>query len=194
MPLLRLADWVFDPADGTLTSASARKRLEPKAQAARSLLVERRGTVVSHEEILRAAWHETHVAHTALPRIISMLRQALEDDVRQPRYIETVPKRGYRWVASVDSIDAPASASQPAESESESQPTFVEATMGARQWPRYAVACAATIALVLAVDHDARFRPPAPPLQATFASNAALDPFRNSSLWHDSRLGNEKAF
>jgi transcriptional activator of cad operon len=194
MTLLRLADWVFNTADGTLTSASTRKRLEPKAQSVLQLLIDRRGTVVSHEEILRAAWHETHVAHTALPRVISILRQALDDDVRRPRYIETVPKRGYRWVASVETCDAPTPESQPIDAAPASRPTFVEATLGKPRWPRYVLAGAATIALALAIGHDALFRSPVSTLQTTVESDSAQDPFRNTSLWHDSRLGNEAAF
>src|SRR5262245_40348789 len=101
MSRLRIGDWTLDTSDGTLTSASAHKHLEPKVQAVLLLLIDRQGTVVSQDEIFATVWRDTYVAGSALPRTISVLRQALEDDVRQPRYIETVPKRGYRLIAAV---------------------------------------------------------------------------------------------
>jgi tetratricopeptide (TPR) repeat protein len=156
------------------------------------LLIEQRGTVVSHEEILRAAWHDTHVAHTALPRIISLLRQALDDEARQPRYIETISKRGYRWVASVETLEAPVSEAQPFAGPA-SRPALAEAT-DKRRWRRYAFAGAATVALALAIGHDTRFQSAAATRQTKVEPDPAWAPFRNSSLWHDSRLGNETAF
>ena len=64
------------------------------------------------------------------PRTISMLRHALEDDVRQPRYIETVPKRGYRLIASVErqptaQLTAPIDPETPSSSRPSAQPRRV---------------------------------------------------------------------
>ena len=178
MPLIRLGDWTLDPSDGTLASPLARKHLEPRVQAVLQLLIDRRGTVVSQEEIFREVWRDTFVAATALARTMSMLRQALEDDVRQPRYIETVPKRGYRLIASVEPLIAP-----------EPEPVQVEAesTAPIPRWPRVLVAVAAGIILALAADHDAF------PQMDDVAGKRPPGMFHDR-LWHDTRLGNETAF
>lgn len=60
------------------------------------------GKVVSKEELLEVVWSGAFVEEGALPQAIHSLRKALQDDARQPRYIQTVPKRGYRLVAPVE--------------------------------------------------------------------------------------------
>jgi transcriptional activator of cad operon len=182
MPLVRLGDWILDPSDGTLASPLERKHLEPKVQAVLLLLIDRRGTVVSQEEIFNDVWRDTHVAPTALARTISMLRQALEDDVRKPRYIETVPKRGYRLIASVEPVSAPDAPSDQFE---------VERPTRSARIVRHAVAVAATIALAIAAGHDEQpMRPQSHDMEAV---KRRLGIFHDR-LWHDTRLGNETAF
>ena len=65
------------------------------------LLVRRAGRTVTKEEFMSVVWAGTTVEEANLADNISTLRQALNDDARDPRYIETVPKRGYRFVAEV---------------------------------------------------------------------------------------------
>src|SRR5215471_21653393 len=74
--------------------------LTPKAFAVLRRLVEDGGQVVSKEELLRAGWAKTHVSDGVLKVIIFEIRRALGDDPVAPRYIETVPRRGYRFTAS----------------------------------------------------------------------------------------------
>jgi protein kinase/serine/threonine-protein kinase len=64
-------------------------------------LVRNCGRVVSKDEILSAVWPDTFVSEVALARNIHQLRQALEDEIESPRYIETVHKKGYRLIAAV---------------------------------------------------------------------------------------------
>src|SRR5262247_2670320 len=73
--------------------------LTPKAFAVLRRLVEDRGQLVSKEELLRAGWPKTHVSDGVLKVIILEIRRALGDDPAAPRFIETVPRRGYRFVA-----------------------------------------------------------------------------------------------
>src|SRR5215471_1607709 len=73
--------------------------LTPKAFAVLRRLVEDGGQVVSKEELLRAGWAKTHVSDGVLKVIIFEIRRALGDDPAAPRYIETVPRRGYRFTA-----------------------------------------------------------------------------------------------
>jgi DNA-binding winged helix-turn-helix (wHTH) protein/Flp pilus assembly protein TadD len=87
-----------------LTSEHSSVRLEPKVLAVLLHLIDHRGAVVLHEDLLRDVWKDTHVVPGALARTVSLLRTALGDDAYDPRYIETVPKRGYRLIAAVEEI------------------------------------------------------------------------------------------
>jgi tetratricopeptide (TPR) repeat protein len=73
-----------------------------------ALLAERNGQPVSQDEIIEAVWGKVALSKGALFRYISQLRSALGDDARRPRYIETIPKRGYRLAAPVDFEAKPA--------------------------------------------------------------------------------------
>ena len=64
-------------------------------------LVENPGRLITHDELLDALWPETYVQPQVLRTYILELRKILSDDPRQPRFIQTVPKRGYSFVAAV---------------------------------------------------------------------------------------------
>ncbi len=64
-------------------------------------LVARAGELLTREELLEKVWSDVHVQEEVLTRAIADLRKALDDDRKDPRYIETIPKRGYRVVAPV---------------------------------------------------------------------------------------------
>src|SRR6188474_2683722 len=64
-------------------------------------LAERAGQVVSKDRLLHAAWADTSVTDDVLTRAISELRRLFDDDPKQPRVIETIPKAGYRLIAPV---------------------------------------------------------------------------------------------
>src|SRR4249920_1741004 len=73
--------------------------LTPKAFAVLRRLVEDAGQLVTKEELLRAGWAKTHVSAGVLKVSILEIRRALGDDPAAPRFIETVPRRGYRFIA-----------------------------------------------------------------------------------------------
>lgn len=97
----RLGEWLVDESDGTIRGRDRSRRLEPRVMAVLSVLARAPGRVVGREEILAEVWADVHVHGIALTRCISELRKALGDDPRAPRYIETLPKRGYRLIAAV---------------------------------------------------------------------------------------------
>ncbi len=103
-----LGDWSVDPAVGKLRRRGKTARVEPKVMEVLTVLADKAGHVVARDDILKAVWPETFVAEVALTRCISELRRVLEDDVRAPRYIETVPKKGYRLIAPVTRGSPPA--------------------------------------------------------------------------------------
>ena len=75
--------------------------LTPKAFAVLEYLVERHGRLVSHKELLRAVWPNTVVDPQAVKRHVLTVRNALGDRPRKSLFIETTPKRGYRFIAPV---------------------------------------------------------------------------------------------
>lgn len=101
--LLRFGDFTLDPAQGLLFQSGRRLRLTPKLIALLTVLVERRGSVVPHEDIVRVLWPDTVVESGGLSRNVSMLRKQLDAN-SSGRYIENIPKRGYRFVAEVTEI------------------------------------------------------------------------------------------
>jgi serine/threonine-protein kinase len=72
--------------------------LTPKAFETLLVLVRYRGHLVSKDDLLKAVWPNAFVEESSLARNISVLRRALQDTARKPRFIETVPRRGYRFV------------------------------------------------------------------------------------------------
>lgn len=75
--------------------------LEPKAFDVLVFLLSHAGQLVTKQQILDAVWQGTAVSDNALTRVVAQLRKALGDDARESRFLETVPTRGYRWIAPV---------------------------------------------------------------------------------------------
>ncbi len=94
-----IGDWTFDPDANELRRGDERRRLEHRAARALQLLCSRPGEVVTQDEIVAQVWNGRAISANSVPVVISDLRQALEDDARSPRFIETVAKRGYRLLA-----------------------------------------------------------------------------------------------
>jgi Tol biopolymer transport system component/DNA-binding winged helix-turn-helix (wHTH) protein len=76
--------------------------LEPKAFEVLVFLIDHRGRLVEKNELLDAVWKEAFVTTNALTRVIAHLRKMLGDDAKVAKYIETVPTRGYRFIAEVE--------------------------------------------------------------------------------------------
>lgn len=98
-PDYAIGEWTFSPAANELRSGEERRRLEHRAARTLELLCRRGGGIVSQEEILREVWNGRAISPNSVPVVIKDLRQALGDDAREPRHIETVAKRGYRLLS-----------------------------------------------------------------------------------------------
>jgi DNA-binding winged helix-turn-helix (wHTH) protein len=98
----RFNGFVLEPAQQRLTDANERAvSLTPKAFDTLLCLVERSGELVTKQELLARVWANVVVEEAILARNVADLRRALGDDSSTPRYIETLPKRGYRFIADV---------------------------------------------------------------------------------------------
>src|SRR6267378_3661982 len=93
------------PAEKRLLCDGNSVALAPKVFDTLVLLVENQGRLISKEELLQALWPDSFVEEVALAHNISQLRKALRDTTEKPRFIETVPKRGYRFITAVRQID-----------------------------------------------------------------------------------------
>ena len=98
----------FDAVAGGVVGWRAGFASRPKTAAVLSCLLARPGDVVSKESLLSDVWPDGFVTDAVLHVCINELRSVLDDDLRHPRFIATVPRRGYRFVAPV-STTAPAS-------------------------------------------------------------------------------------
>lgn len=91
----------LDLVNQCLWKGSSAIALRPKAYAVLNYLLARPGQLVTKEELLNAVWSETFVGEATLKVTIRQLREALDDDAKSPRYIETAHRRGYRFIAQI---------------------------------------------------------------------------------------------
>ncbi len=95
---LPFGPFVLDEANARLTRDGVPIELPPKDFDVLCFLARHRGHLVTKEELLDAVWQHRFVSESVLKSVISRLRAALGDSAQQPRYIETAPRRGYRFV------------------------------------------------------------------------------------------------
>ncbi len=99
----RFGQFVFDADSGALTRDGVLRRLQPQPARVLALLLERAGEVVSRDELRQAIWgQDTFVDfERGLNFCIAQVRSVLGDSAEAPRYLETLPRRGYRFIAPV---------------------------------------------------------------------------------------------
>lgn len=112
---IRFGDFEADLRAGELYKHGVRIRLQDQPLKILTTLVERPGDVVSREEFRQALWPaDTFVDFDhGLSAAVNKLREALCDSADHPRYVETIPRRGYRFIAEVDGFTAPATIAEP---------------------------------------------------------------------------------
>ena len=98
MPRYRFAEFILSPRQRTLVRAGTELRLIPRYFDLLVFLVERRGDAVHRRDIFDRVWSDVVVSDSALSQAIRTIRRTLEDDSREPRFIRTVSRHGYRFV------------------------------------------------------------------------------------------------
>jgi TolB-like protein/DNA-binding winged helix-turn-helix (wHTH) protein/Flp pilus assembly protein TadD len=103
-PTYRFGDFAFDPRSGQLRRNGVTVRLQEQPFQILLLLLARPGEVVTRDEVRRSLWPgDTFVDFdVGLNSAVKRLRDALGDSAENPRFVETLPRRGYRFVAAVD--------------------------------------------------------------------------------------------
>src|SRR6267143_1395197 len=104
----RFANFEFDPRARQLRKQGHRIRLHGQPLEILALLLERPAEVVLREELRARLWPEDTFVdfEHSLNAAVNKLREALGDDANSPRFIETVPRRGYRFISAVDLADS----------------------------------------------------------------------------------------
>src|SRR5450759_958347 len=105
---MRFGVFEVDPLTGQLRKQGLRIKLRDQPFQIRQLLLAHSGEVVSRDELQKQLWPaDTFVDFDrGLNKAVNNLRDALGDSAESPRFIETLPKRGYRFIAPVDAGDA----------------------------------------------------------------------------------------
>ena len=101
----RVGPWLVQPQLNSVSQNGTGARLEPKAMQVLVRLAESADDVVPKDRLMRAVWGDTFVTEDVLTRSISALRRAFHDSTQQPRFIQTIPKGGYRLIAPVEWVD-----------------------------------------------------------------------------------------
>src|ERR1700754_722667 len=107
--VLQFGAFEVDPRLGILTKQGKRLRLQEQPFQVLLMLLEKRGELVSREEIHKRLWPDTIVDFDhGLNKAINKIREVLGDSAASPRFVETVARRGYRFLADVKSLEHPA--------------------------------------------------------------------------------------
>jgi DNA-binding winged helix-turn-helix (wHTH) protein len=102
--LFEFGSFRLNPAEHLLVRNGEPVPLEPKVLETLLVLIRRGGRLVGKDELMQTVWPDSFVEESNLTRNISVLRKALNRNAGGPQYIETVPKRGYRFVGEVRAL------------------------------------------------------------------------------------------
>jgi transcriptional activator of cad operon len=115
---LRIGDWFVNPLSGEIARGEERVRLEARAMRLLLCLAETPGEVVSIDALLNQVWSGVVVTPDSVYQAVAALRRLLGDDAKQPAYIVTVPRLGYRLIAPVEALADTPPAPRPARASS----------------------------------------------------------------------------
>jgi DNA-binding winged helix-turn-helix (wHTH) protein len=100
----QLADWLVEPKLNCITKDGKVRHLEPKVMKVLVELASHPNQLLSKEELIEAVWPNTFIGDDVLTRCISVLRRVMDDTPQAARFIQTIPKAGYRLVAEVHPV------------------------------------------------------------------------------------------
>jgi transcriptional activator of cad operon len=136
----RIGAWRVDPASGQISRNGETVRLEVRTMRLLVCLADHAGEVVSIEDLLNQVWSGVNVTPDSVYQAVASLRRVLGDDPRQPTYIATVPRLGYRMVATASPW-----INQPTAPSTTEAPTPSSRVRGRRTWAAGAAVCVALV-------------------------------------------------
>ena len=143
---IKIGAWTASPALNLLERDAQSIRIETRAMDVLMVLAGQPGAVVPVEELLATVWKGVVVGEGSVYLAIRQLRQVFEDSAEGTRYIETIPKRGYRLIVPVEPLEAEP---PPAAASVSSAPSPRRFGRIDRRW--LAAAAVAGVAIVLAI-------------------------------------------
>ncbi len=103
----RIGEWLVERDLNLISRGEKRIQIEPKVMEVLIFLAGNSGRVIPRQDILHAVWPGTFVTEDVLTYSVSELRKAFGDDAKQPHFIQTIPRRGYRLIAPVERLGLP---------------------------------------------------------------------------------------
>jgi eukaryotic-like serine/threonine-protein kinase len=146
--------WLVDPATGQLSRESDVRRARPLVADLLVYLAARAGEVVTKDELIAGPWGGAAIADSALTSTIAELRELLDDQPRSPRYIQTIPKRGYRLIATVTLADSESRDTSALPATAEAAPVVTPHAENASAAASQAAAATAAETFEAAIDAD----------------------------------------
>ncbi len=110
---MKIGDWRLDPSAATLSRGDATVALDFRSLRLLLCLAREPGRVVTVEDLLDEVWSDVTVSQDSVYQAVAGLRRTLGDDSRQPVYIATIPRKGYRLIAPVTADTVPVKRSLP---------------------------------------------------------------------------------
>jgi Tol biopolymer transport system component/DNA-binding winged helix-turn-helix (wHTH) protein len=207
--VLRFGSFELDPENGELRKAGVSLKIHPQPFRLLLLLAERPGQIVPREEIRNCLWGENTFVdfERGINFCVNQIRATLGDDAEKPRYIETLPRRGYRFIAAVSNQDrrqpaaksfADQSLSLPPPKRAEAETSVARAQrlqavarqQDAAQWQKRALAGVLTVLVIaLAVVWFVRRLPPSlrDPEVTQLTANSSDNPVVSSAISPDGK-------
>jgi Tol biopolymer transport system component/DNA-binding winged helix-turn-helix (wHTH) protein len=110
VPLVRFDVFTFDQETGELRKHGRPLKLQPQPTALLALLLDRAGSIVTRDRIQQALWPDGTVVDydQSINFCVKRIRETLGDDAEKPRFVETVPRKGYRFLVPVEPVEVPA--------------------------------------------------------------------------------------
>jgi TolB-like protein/DNA-binding winged helix-turn-helix (wHTH) protein/Flp pilus assembly protein TadD len=143
----RVGAWLVRPSLNTVSHNGASIHLQPKVMEVLVCLARQPGEAIPKDQLLKIIWPDTFVTDDVLVGSISELRRVFEDDAHEPRFIQTIPKRGYRLIAPVE----PANGVLDKAADLQRPQTGGTSTIGASHWRLRAGAFAGAALLLVAL-------------------------------------------
>ncbi|MDJ0834970.1 MAG: winged helix-turn-helix domain-containing protein [Acidobacteriota bacterium] len=117
MSIYRFDDFRFDSTRAQLTRDGQDLKLRPQSARFLAFVLQNRERLITKEELIAEVWGESFVNDQAVFQCVNQLRKALGESAGDPKYLRTVPRRGYRWIAERVTEEEPAAVAEPVERE-----------------------------------------------------------------------------
>jgi DNA-binding winged helix-turn-helix (wHTH) protein len=149
--LVRFGPFELDVRTGELRRDGTSLKLQPQPAKVLQLLVARAGEIVTRQDLAQQVWSsDTFVDFDqGLNYAIRQIRTALDDDAERPRYLETLPKRGYRFISQIEDVK-PKTSVDPPPGSNEILPSANTPDGQSRTWVKWAAASVGALLLAIA--------------------------------------------